>query len=118
EALDDLRMRPEKRSRIVDGEIEHLVNVKPTVANGEDRALKAASLARLALHFEVGHEVHLDGNGSGASTSFAAAPGEIEGKVFCLDFLTRGFRRRGEHLSNLGGDLQIGRGIRGHRACR
>ena len=75
------RRLAEKAARLVDRQCEHFVDVAALEADGEDVALEAAAVARVALHLEVGHEMHLDRHGAGAVAFLAASAIDVEGKV-------------------------------------
>ena len=58
-AARDLRVRGEDRRRLLGGEMEHVADREPEVADVERRRLEARSAARLARRDDVGQERHL-----------------------------------------------------------
>ena len=65
--------------------VEHFVDVAALIADREDVALEAAAVTSFALHFEIGHEMHLDRHRAGAVASFASSAVDVEGKIARLD---------------------------------
>ena len=57
------------------------MNVETFVADIENGALEARAFAIVADEFDIGQELHFDGDGAIALTGFAAAAGDVEGKV-------------------------------------
>src|SRR6266849_1023778 len=78
EPLDDCGMMDEKRAGVFDGQIQHSVDTQVAESNRENMALEAAPIARLAFHFQVRHEMHLDRNGPGAAALLASAALDVE----------------------------------------
>ena len=81
-------------------------------------ALEAAAVARVALHFEIGHEMHLDRHGAGAVAFIAASALDVEGEVARLDAEAARLVALREQPADVVVDFQIGRGIRAQRARR
>ncbi len=81
-------------------------------------ALEAAAVARVALHFEVGHEVHLDRHGAGAVAFFAAPAVDVEGEVAGLDAEAARLVALREEPADVVVDFQVRRGIGAQRARR
>ena len=74
-------MAAEECQRLAHGQLQHLVDVEPVVADVEDAALEARAFALLADQLDVGQELHLDGDGAVALAGFAAAAGDVEREV-------------------------------------
>src|SRR5262245_55270296 len=78
ECLAELFFAREKANRLVDGQVEHLVDVLAMHANVEHVRLEATATARVARHENVRHENHLDLEIAGALARFAASPRDVE----------------------------------------
>ncbi len=107
-----------KRARVLDGEIEHLVDAVVAQPDRENMALEAATVTRVAFHFEIRHEMHLDRDGAGAAAFLASSAGDVERKMPRLHAQTARFGTGGEQLADVVVDFQVGRRIRSHRARR
>src|SRR5260370_2982463 len=83
----DRRKPREGDYRLIDSQVEHLVDITALELDREDMALEAATLAGVALHFEIGHEMHLDRDCPLAVTVRPAATAHLELQVARLDFL-------------------------------
>ena len=79
--LDDLGHAGEEVQRLLDGEVEHVVNVLAVITNLEDLGLVARAFALLADQLDVGEELHFDGDSAVALADFAAAAGNVEGEM-------------------------------------
>ena len=75
------RRRAEKRERLADGEIEHLVDVLRAVLHLEHLRLEAAAVALIARHEDVGEKLHLDAHFAFALARLASAAGHVEREV-------------------------------------
>ena len=65
---------------LVDGHVEHVVDVLSAVAYLEDVVLEALAVARLAWQHEVCHELHLDGDVAGSLALLAPSALGVEGE--------------------------------------
>ena len=63
------------------GQVEHVVDVLAVIADLQHLRLVARALALLADELDIGQELHLDGDGAIALADFAAAAGDVEGKM-------------------------------------
>ena len=104
-----------KVKRLAHGHLQHVVNILLLVAHVEHAALVARAAALLADQFHVGQKAHFHGHGAVALARFAAAAGNIEGKMPGSEPALFRFRRGGENFADGVERLQIGRGIRARR---
>ena len=74
--------------------------------------LEALAVACLTLEHEVGHELHLHGDGTLTLTLLASAPLAIEGEVACCIAQLFGERLLCEELAYLVIGLEVGDGVR------
>src|SRR6202051_1454542 len=82
----------------------------------KDALLKAGALAVLAHQFDVGEELHFDGDGSIALAGFAAATRNVEGKMSGRIAAAVGFGGGSEQLADDVERLDVGDRIRARRA--
>ena len=66
---------------LVDGHVQHVIDVLPFIAHVQDVVLEAVAVTGLALQYQVGHELHLDGNGAGSLTLVAATAIGVEREI-------------------------------------
>src|SRR5271157_2530860 len=78
---DDFGEVHEEGQGFAHGHIENIMDILAVVANVENAALEALAAALLADQFNVGQELHFDGDGAIALAGFAAPSGDIEGKM-------------------------------------
>ncbi len=71
----------EKFNSLVDGHVEHVVDIFATIFNLEYVVFETATVARLARDCDVGHELHLDGDDAVAFTLFATSAFGVKREV-------------------------------------
>src|SRR5262249_15991854 len=108
----------EKFAGFIDGEVEHLVNVLAVEADADDMALKTAPVAGFALHFKVGHEMHLNCDGAGAMATVATSALDVEREVASLHTKAARLWARGKELADFVVDLEVRRRIGAERSRR
>src|SRR6202040_2955274 len=116
ESLDDRGMMNEKRARVFDREIEHLVDTVVAQLDRENMALEAAAVARVALHLEIRHEMHFDRDGARAAAFLASPARDVERKMPRIHAEPPRLGTCGEQLADVVVDFQVRRGIRAHRS--
>src|SRR5262249_48082097 len=77
----DLRRAAEEGQRFANGEIEHLMDGPPAVADLEHLRLEAFAVALVARHEDVGEELHLDAHFALALAGLAASARHVERKM-------------------------------------
>src|SRR5579872_7393899 len=92
-------------------EAENFVNILVTIAHFQNSALEASAAAFLADEFDIREELHLDRDRAIALAGFAAATGNIEGKVAGGEAAPLGVRGGCECIAYGIERLQVGRGI-------
>ncbi len=95
-----------------DGEAEHLMDIESLVLDVEDRLLETGAAALFADEFDVGEELHFDGDGAVALADFAAAAGDVEGEVAGGVAFAVAIGRGGEQVADDVEGLDVGDGIR------
>ena len=98
--LHDLRDLGEELQRLLHRQVEHFVNVLAAIANLQHLRLVARALALLANQFDVGQELHLDRDRAVALAGFAAAAGNVEGKVSGGETALLRFGKGSEQVAN------------------
>ncbi len=78
---------------------------------GQRFLVVAASVAHLALHVDVGHEVHLDAALAVALAGLAAAAGDVEAEAAGLVAALARLGQHGEKVADGREDLRVGGGI-------
>src|SRR3990172_2775311 len=116
QAVDDLVHAGEKLQRLANRHAENFVDVFLAEADIEHGALKARAAAFLAQQLDVGQELHLDGDGAVALAGFAAASGDIEGKVAGTEAAAFGLRSGGKDFPDDVKGFQVRGGIGARRA--
>ena len=106
-----------KVERFADGQLQNFVNVLAVIADLEHGALEARAAAFFADEFDVGEELHLDGDGAVALAGFAAAAGNVEGKMAGGVAAALGVGRVGEDFADGVEGFEVGGGIRARRAA-
>src|SRR5262245_20931524 len=76
-----LRRRAEKRERLTNREIEHLVNRSAAVPHFKHLRPESLAIALLARHKYVGEELHLDAHFPFTLTRLASSTRNVEGEV-------------------------------------
>ena len=80
---------------------EDVVDVLALVADVEDLGLVAGAFALLAGEFDVGEELHLDGDGAIALAGFATSAGNVEGEMSGGEAVLLRFGQRGEEFADV-----------------
>src|SRR6185437_10200078 len=74
----DLGHVAKESQRLMDSQVQHLMNVLAAIAHVEDLLLEPRAFAFFADEFYVREELHLDSNGAVALTNFTATAGHVE----------------------------------------
>ena len=112
ELVGDLWGSGEVDQSFLDGHVEDVVDVLVAVLHFEDGVLVAgATVALFAGKFDVGEELHLDGDGAVAFADIAAAAGNVEGEAAGGEVLAAGVGLRGEELADGVEGLDVGDGV-------
>ena len=107
----------EHGERVFDGEVEDVGDGVAVEFHGQSFLVVAASVADLALHVDVGHEVHFDAALAVALAGFAAAAGDVEAEAAGLVAALARFGQHGEQIADGREDLRVGGGIGARRAA-
>ena len=99
------------------GHIENVVNILAVITNLEDAALEALAAAFFANQLDVGEKLHFHGHGAIALAGFAAAAGNVEGKMAGGVAAALGIGSVGKNFANGVEGFEIGGGIRARRAA-
>lgn len=83
------------------GELEDLMDVETLVCDLEDLGLEAGAFAVFANQFDIGEELHFDGDGAVALAGFAATAGDVEGEVAGLVAALLGLGGGRKQVANL-----------------
>src|SRR5262249_43689817 len=81
ELFDKLGHVGKKFEAFAHGEVEHVVDVLALITHLKHLRLIARALALFADQFDVGEELHFDGDGAVALAGFASAARNVEGEV-------------------------------------
>ena len=108
----DPRVRLEELHRVLDGQIEHVGDVLPAVADFEGLPVVSPAPTRLAFHEDVGEEVHLDAAHALALAFLAAAALDVEAEPTGLVAADLRLVGHAEQLPDLVEDPGVGRGVR------
>jgi hypothetical protein len=76
--LAEFLLARKKADRLVDGELQYVINAFAIHTNVEHRGLESLAAAVVARNEHVGHEHHLDLEVAGAFTGLTSATGDIE----------------------------------------
>ncbi len=109
--LADLRVRREQLDGLADGELEHVGDALAFVAHGERGGVEAPALALLALHVDVGEEVHFDLAHAVAFAGLAAPALHVEREAPGLEAVHAGLGQLGEEAADLVEDLDVRRWV-------
>ncbi len=115
--VDDLGVAGEVVQRVLDGHVEHVVDVAVLILYFEDCGLVAGAVALFAGQLDVGEELHFDGDGAVAFADVAAAAGHVEAEGaggVALAAWRRAARRRARGCVE---GLDVGDGIGARRAA-
>jgi hypothetical protein len=108
----------EELQRVLDGHVEHLVDVLALVADLQRLAVVALALADVAGHVDVGQEVHLDLDDAVALAGLAAPALDVEAEAAGL--VAAGARllaRSGEQLADRCEHAGVGGRVGARRAA-
>ena len=111
ELFEQLGFAGEEAQGLLDGHVEHVVDVLALVLDLEDVGLVAGAVAVFAGQLDVGEELHFDGDGAVALAGVAAAAGDVEGEVAGGEREALGVGLRGEELADQVEGLDVGDGI-------
>ena len=111
ELVDDLGVAGEVDEGFLDGHVEDVVDVLALVLDVEDGGFVAGAVAFFAGEFDVGEELHLDGDGAVAFADVAAAAGDVEGEVAGGEAFALGVGLRGEEGADVVEGLDVGDGV-------
>ena len=114
EALDDLLLAVgfEEVEGLVDRHFEDVVNVLSFETHVEDLILEAATVARFAFEYEIGHELHLHFHRAFALAFLAATAVGVEGEILGVHFHLARQGLFGHEFANLVEGFDVGNGIR------
>jgi hypothetical protein len=101
----------EDGERVFDGEVEDVGDGVALEFDGEGFLVVAAAVADLALHVDIGHEVHLDAALAVALAGFAAAAGDVEAEAAGLVAALARLGQHGEEVADGREDLGVGGGV-------
>src|SRR5512138_1074467 len=113
---DDRRIAKELE-RILDGHLEHLVDVLALVADLERLAVVSPAFAHVARHVDVRQEMHLDLDHAVALACLASAAFDVEAKAPRLITASARFRDRREDLADGREQAGVRRRVRARRAA-
>ena len=116
ELLGDARLGREEVHRVRHGEVEHVGDALPLVADLERLAVVAPPLADLARHVDVGEEVHLDLDEPVALARLAAPALHVEGEAPGAVAAHLRLGQLGEELADRREEPRVGRRVRARRA--
>jgi hypothetical protein len=88
--------------------LQYVVNVFAFVFNFQDGGFVTRAVAVLAGEFDVGEELHLDGDGAVALAGVAAAAGDVEGEGPGAEAATLGVGLGGEEGADVVEGLDVG----------
>ncbi len=89
----------------------------PLYLTSRMRCLVAGAVAVFAGQFDVGEELHFDGDGAVALAGVAAAAGNVEGEVAGGEREALGLGLRGKELADEIEALDVGDGVGARRAA-
>ena len=76
-----LAVSGEELDGLVDGHFEYVIDISVVELHFEGVGLEAFAVAGFTFQYEVGHELHLNGDGTFAFALFAASSFAVEGEV-------------------------------------
>ncbi len=117
ELVDDFGVAGEVDEGFLDGHVEDVVDVLALVLDVEDCGFVTSTVAFFAGEFDVGEELHLDGDGAVAFADVAAAAGDVEGEVAGAEALALGVGLGGEEGADVVEGLDVGDGVGAGRAA-
>src|SRR5271155_4885535 len=112
ELVEDLGLAYEEAQSLFHGEVKNFVDALALVLDLEDAGLVAGAAAFLAGQFNIGEELHLDGDGAITFADIAASAGDVEGEVSGGVTAALGFGLRGEELADGVEGLDVGDRVR------
>src|SRR5207245_1737995 len=107
----------EKRERFANRQLQNFVNILAVIADFQNAALDARAAALFADQLDVREKLHFHGNRAVSLAGFAAAAGNVEGKMTGSIAAALRIRRVGKNVADSVESLQIGGGIRTRRAA-
>ena len=119
QALDvsqDTGLAFEEGQRLGHGHVQHVGDGLAAVTDLQRFAVVARPVADLAVHVDVGQEVHLDLEGAVTGAGLAASALHVEGEPTLLVAADLGLLGFGEELADLVEDARIRRRVRARRA--
>src|SRR5271170_6919172 len=116
ELVEDLGLACEEAQSLFHGEVKNFVDALALVLDLEDAGLVAGAAAFLAGQFNIGEELHLDGDGAITFADIAASAGDVEGEVSGGVAAALGFGLRGEELADGIEGLDVGHRVRARGA--
>ena len=108
-------MRREERQRLLDGHLQHVVNVLALVAHFQRFAVVALAAADVARHVNVRQKVHFDFHDAVALARFAAAALDVEAEPAAVVPAQLRVRRRRKQRADQIEQPRVRRGIRARR---
>src|SRR6185369_7448442 len=117
ELLQDGALVDEELCRLVDREVEDLVDVFSFVADLHHLLAEAAAVALFADHFDVGQELHVDLYRAGAFADLAATPFDVEREHAGGHAVQLRRRRLRQQLADVVPRLDVRGGIRARGAA-
>ncbi len=115
--LAHLRHVGEHGERVFDGEVENVGDGVAVEFYGQRLLVVAAAVAHLALHVDVGHEVHFNAALAVALAGLAAAAGDVEAEAAGLVAALARLGQHGEKVADGREDLRVGGRVGARRAA-
>ena len=115
--LAHLRHVGKHRQRVFDGQVENVGDGVAVELHRQRLLVVAAPVAHLALHVDVGHEVHFDAALAVALAGLAAASGHVEAEAARLVAALARLGQHGEQIADGREDLRVGGRIGARRAA-
>ena len=112
ELIDDLGMAGEVDKGFLDGHVEDVVDALTSVLDVKDGRFVTGAVAFFAGEFNVGEELHLDGDGTVAFADVAASAGDVEGEVARAEASALGVGLCGEEGADVVEGLDVGDWVR------
>src|ERR1700722_15617271 len=97
---DDFGNASKKGQRLAGGEFENFVYIFAAIADIEDAGFEACATAFFANQLDISEELHFYRDGAVALASFAAAAGDVEGKMAGGEAAPLGIGRGGKDFAD------------------
>ncbi len=107
----------EQRQSVFNGQVEHVGDGVAVEFHGQCLLIVAAAVAYLALHVDIGHEVHFDAALAVALAGLAAASGDVEAEAAGLVAALARLGQHGEQIADRREDAGVCRRIGARRAA-